>query len=76
VFGVVIEVTAVDREGLLRDITDVLGKERINVTAMNTNTKDMTARMRFTGEIRDGTHLQRALAAVAEVKSVLSVRRV
>jgi GTP pyrophosphokinase len=69
-------VLAVDREGLLRDITDVLGKERINVTAMNTHSKDSTARMRFTGEIRDGGHLLRALTAVSAIKGVLSVRRV
>jgi GTP pyrophosphokinase len=76
VYGVLIEVTAVDREGLLRDITETLSKERINVTAMNTHNKDLTARMRFTGEVRDGAHLQRAMASISDIKGVLSVRRV
>jgi GTP pyrophosphokinase len=76
VFPVGIEVIAIDRQGLLRDVSEALSKERINVTAVNTNSKDMRAKMRFTGEIKDVEQLRKALSAVLEVKGVLEARRV
>jgi GTP pyrophosphokinase len=76
VFPVGIEVIAIDRQGLLRDVSEVLSKERINVTAVNTNSKDMQAKMRFTGEIKDVEQLRKAISAVLEVKGVLEARRV
>jgi (p)ppGpp synthase/HD superfamily hydrolase len=39
VFPVDIVVEAMDRQGLLRDISEVLSREKINVTAANTLTK-------------------------------------
>jgi GTP pyrophosphokinase len=76
VFPVGIEVVAIDRQGLLRDVSEVLSKERINVTEVNTNSKDMQAKMRFTGEIKDVEQLRKAISAVLEVKGVLEARRV
>ncbi len=76
VFPVIIEVTAIDRQGLLRDVSDVLSKERINVTAVNTLSKDMHAKMRFTAEIRDVEQLRKALVTVLELKGALSARRI
>jgi GTP pyrophosphokinase len=75
VFPVVIDVIAVDRQGLLRDISEALSKERINVTAVNTLSKDLQAKMRFTAEIRDIAQLRKALTAVTDVKGVLEARR-
>ena len=40
VFPVDIVLEAMDRQGLLRDITEVLSRERINVTAANTLTRN------------------------------------
>lgn len=75
-FPVEIIVDAVDRTGLLRDISEVLSRERINVTATRTNSTDMSARMRFTVEIINLDQLQRVLAMVREVKGVVgAVRR-
>jgi GTP pyrophosphokinase len=76
VFPVGIEVIAIDRQGLLRDVSEALSKERINVTAVNTHSKDLRAKMRFTGEIKDVEQLRKALSAVLEVKGVLEARRV
>jgi GTP pyrophosphokinase len=45
VFPVDIEVEAIDRQGLLRDISEVFSREKINVTAVNTLSKNMQARM-------------------------------
>jgi GTP pyrophosphokinase len=75
VFPVDIAVQAHDRQGLLRDISEVLSKERINVTAVNTLSKHNVATMQFTAEVGDVDHLRRALAQVAEVPGVFSARR-
>ena len=48
VFPVDIVVEAMDRQGLLRDISEVLSREKINVTAANTLTRNMHTRMAFT----------------------------
>ncbi|MEK6593453.1 MAG: bifunctional (p)ppGpp synthetase/guanosine-3',5'-bis(diphosphate) 3'-pyrophosphohydrolase [Pseudomonadota bacterium] len=75
-FPVDIEVEAVDRTGLLRDISEVLSRERINVTATNTASRDLSARMRFTLEIANLDQLQRALQLIREVRGVIrAVRR-
>jgi GTP pyrophosphokinase len=68
-------VTASDRQGLLRDIGDALARERINVTAVRTRSKDEFAHMRFTFEVGDIQHLKRAFAVVKEVGGVIRVTR-
>jgi GTP pyrophosphokinase len=75
VFSVQIEVIASDRQGLLRDISDVLAKERINVTAVNTLSKDYMAKMKFTAEVKSLEQLRGALSHVMQVKGVQSARR-
>ena len=68
-------VEAIDRTGLLRDISDVLTRERVNVTATATQTTAHVARMRFTLEIETVEQLQRVLAFVREVRGVMSAAR-
>jgi GTP pyrophosphokinase len=75
VFPVDIEVSAIDRTGLLRDISEVLSRERINVTATHSASSDLAARMRFTLEVRDLEQLQRALAMLREVRGVTRALR-
>jgi GTP pyrophosphokinase len=74
-FPVDVMVEAVDRTGLLRDISDVLTRERINVTATATQTASSLARMRFTLEIENLEQLQRVLTYVRDVKGVMSAIR-
>ena len=74
-FSVQIEVIASDRQGLLRDISDVLAREKINVTAVNTLSRDFMAKMKFTAEVRSIDQLRAALAQVSQVKGVQSARR-
>lgn len=74
-FATDIEVIANDRQGLLRDISEALSHERINVTAVNTISKANMASMRFTVEIQRTEQLQRVLRTVGEVEGVESVRR-
>ncbi len=75
VFSVDIVVQAHDRQGLLRDISEVLSREKINVTGVNTQSKQHLAHMSFTVEISNLEQLQRTLAQVREVQGVLTASR-
>jgi len=75
VFAVDVIIEAMDRQGLLRDISEVLSREKINVTAANTLTRNLHTRMAFTIEVRSLEALKRALALVRDIKGVLSAGR-
>ena len=75
VFPVDVLLEAMDRQGLLRDITEIFSRERINVTAANTLTRNSATRMAFTLEVRSLAALGRALAMVRDVRGVLSAGR-
>jgi len=75
VFSVDLMVQAHDRQGLLRDISEVLSREKINVTGVNTQSKQHMAYMSFTVEISDLEQLQRTLAQVREVQGVVTASR-
>jgi GTP pyrophosphokinase len=75
VYATDLQVEADDRQGLLRDISEVLSKEKINVTAVKTQSKSGTARMGFTIELASAEQLQRVLDRVGEVEGVTVVRR-
>ena len=75
VFPVDVIVEAMDRQGLLRDVSEVFSREKINVTAVNTQSRNLHARMAFTLEVRGLVELKRALALVRDVHGVLSAAR-
>lgn len=64
-----------DRQGLLRDISEVFSKEKLNVTAVNTLSRGSTARMCFTVEVPGNISLQRIQSLLGEVPGVLKVGR-
>ncbi len=70
-----IMVEASDRQGLLRDISDVLSREKINVIAVNTRSKSGKAHMRFTVEVGGVPMLNRALLHIRSVEGVLNATR-
>lgn len=76
-YSVDIMVEAFDRHGLLKDITSLLDRERINVSAMQTlsdknkNTVDMSLRI----EVSSFADLSRALARLSRLPNVSAVRR-
>lgn len=74
-FPVDIEIHANDRTGLLHDVSDTLARERINVIAANTGSRDATARMQFTVEISDLAQLDRVLGLLRQVPGVVSAAR-
>jgi GTP pyrophosphokinase len=75
VYPVDLLVDAGDRQGLLRDISDVLSREKINVTAVKTQSRAGMAHMSFTVELTGTAALQKALASLREVPGVISARR-
>jgi GTP pyrophosphokinase len=76
-YPVDVVVEAGDRAGLLRDISEVFAKEKINVTGVHTQTLKATgtAWMTFTAEVSDTAKLQHTLAQVARVPGVRRARR-
>lgn len=75
VYAVDLRVEASDRQGLLRDISEVLSREKVNVTAVKTLSKQGGASMSFTVELPGLDKLKRILALLQEVSGVVSVRR-
>jgi GTP pyrophosphokinase len=74
-FPVDVVVTAGDRQGLLRDISEVFAREKLNVIGVNSVSQRDQALMQFTVEVQDNGALQRALGLLAEVKGVVVARR-
>ncbi|MEK7876921.1 MAG: bifunctional (p)ppGpp synthetase/guanosine-3',5'-bis(diphosphate) 3'-pyrophosphohydrolase, partial [Pseudomonadota bacterium] len=74
-FPVDIVIEADDRTGLLRDITEILSRERINVTATNSASRDAAARMLLTVEISNLDQLHRMLVLIREVRGVARAAR-
>ncbi|HUP29019.1 MAG TPA: bifunctional (p)ppGpp synthetase/guanosine-3',5'-bis(diphosphate) 3'-pyrophosphohydrolase [Usitatibacter sp.] len=74
-FSADLEVVAADRQGLLRDISEAISRERINVTAVNTLSRGAHAFMRFTLQVSSGEAIQRVLRQVKDVPGVDSARR-
>jgi GTP pyrophosphokinase len=64
-----------DRQGLLRDVSEALARQKTNVIAAKTQTRDDVASMHFTIEVQDIDQLQRALSAIEDVRGVLSSAR-
>ncbi|ROV56182.1 RelA/SpoT family protein [Neisseria chenwenguii] len=75
VFAVDVEIRAQDRSGLLRDVSDALARHKLNVTAVQTQSRDLEASMRFTLEVKQVNDLPRILTSLGDVKGVLSVTR-
>jgi GTP pyrophosphokinase len=75
VYPVDVSVEAADRQGLLRDISEVFAKEKMNVIGVQTQSVKGTAWMTFTVEVADSARLNKVLAVVADVQGVRSARR-
>lgn len=77
VFRVHIQVEALDRSGLLSDITRVLSEHHVNILSATVNTDaKRLATSRFVFEMSDATHLDRVLQAVRRIEAVYDVYRV
>jgi GTP pyrophosphokinase len=74
---VTLTIVAIDRQGLVRDIGDLLASEKMSIEMMHTTTDrtQSTATIDLRVAIADAQHLTRLLQRIRKVNSVLSVRR-
>jgi GTP pyrophosphokinase len=75
VYPVDVAIEAADRQGLLRDISEVFTKEKMNVIGVQTQSVKGTAWMTFTVEVADSGRLLKVLGMVGELNGVRSARR-
>jgi len=76
-YVVSVEIEALDRSRLLRDVADVLSEHHVNIIASSSQTQsDRIARLRFDFELADPGHLDSILLAVKRVGSVYEATRV
>jgi GTP diphosphokinase / guanosine-3',5'-bis(diphosphate) 3'-diphosphatase len=76
-FLVAIQVEALDRTGLLSDVTRTLSDQHVNIlSATVSTTRDRVAFSRFTFEMGDPKHLGAVLRAVRSIDGVYDVYRV
>ena len=72
-----IEVEALDRARLLRDVSTVLSEHHVNILSSFTSTgSDQVAHLRFEFELADPSHLESVLATVKRIESVYDAYRV
>ncbi len=76
-FAVTIQVEALDRTKLLRDITEVLSDHHVNIVSATVATgRDRVATLRFTFELAEISHLAHVLSSVKKVEGVFDAFRV
>ncbi len=74
-YPVEVSVQATDRQGLLRDISEVFAKEKMNVIGVQTQSVKGAAWMTFTVEVSDASLLKRVMQSVTSVSGVALVKR-
>ena len=75
VYPVDVAVEAVDRQGLLRDISEVFAKEKMNVIGVQTQSVKGIAWMTFTIEVADSGRLGKVLGTIGGLSGVRAARR-
>ena len=77
VFIAAVEIVALDRSRLLRDVANALSDEHVNIVACTTHTgADRVAKMRFEFEFADPSHLQSVLRVIKRIDGVFDANRV
>lgn len=73
---VMIYIEAYDRRGLLRDLTNIIDNENVNISRAETvSTDDYIAHMKFSVEVAGVHHLSRLLAKLEQQPNVICARR-
>ncbi|HWI81549.1 bifunctional (p)ppGpp synthetase/guanosine-3',5'-bis(diphosphate) 3'-pyrophosphohydrolase [Ramlibacter sp.] len=75
VYPVDVAIEAADRQGLLRDISEVFAKEKMNVIGVQTQSVKGSAWMTFTVETSDSARVAKVLNLVADVPGVRWAKR-
>ncbi|WP_186101863.1 RelA/SpoT family protein [Burkholderia gladioli] len=75
VYPVDLMIDASDRQGLLRDISEVFAREKMNVIGVKTQSRRNAAVMQFTVEVSNSAQVQRACTLLGEVPGVVRASR-
>ncbi len=76
-FRVTVQVEALDRKNLLRDVTSILGDMSVNILSAHVATqRDRVAHLRFTFELAEISFLEHVLDRIRRVESVYDAYRV
>ena len=76
VFRAAVEVVALDRSKLLRDVANSLSEQHVNIVSCSTHTgSDRVAKMRFEFEMADPSHLDSVLRTIKQIDSVYDAYR-
>jgi hypothetical protein len=76
-FRASVEVKALDRSRLLRDVSNVLSEQHVNIVACSTHTgSDRVASMRFEFEMADPNHLDAVLRTIKNIDAVYDAYRI
>jgi len=71
-----VEVVALDRSRLLRDVANSLSEQHVNIVACSTHTgTDRVAKMRFEFEMADPSHLESVLRTIKRIDAVYDAYR-
>ena len=74
-FRASVEVAALDRTRLLRDVANALSDQHVNIVACSTVTgADRVARMRFDFELANAGHLESVMRTIKNIDAVFEVR--
>ena len=75
-FRTSVEVVALDRSRLLRDVANALSEHHVNIVSCTTHTgSDRVAKMRFEFELADPSHLDAVLRHLKRVDGVYDAYR-
>ncbi|MBN2073932.1 MAG: bifunctional (p)ppGpp synthetase/guanosine-3',5'-bis(diphosphate) 3'-pyrophosphohydrolase [Dehalococcoidales bacterium] len=76
-YPVQIQVEALDRVGLMRDISTIVAEEKLNIAAVSlTNNDDQTISIYFALEAANLTQLSRLLVRIEGIRGVMSAERI
>jgi len=75
VYPVNIAIHSQDRSGLLKDLTELFSRMKLNVVGVNTQSKASIAHLHFTVEVRDGEQLRKAMNAILDIPGIISAVR-
>ena len=76
-FRAAVEVMALDRSKLLRDVANAVSEQHVNIVAGSTHTgHDRVAKMRFEFELADPGHLDSVIRTIKRIDGVYDAARV
>jgi GTP pyrophosphokinase len=74
-FAVEVEIFAASHPALMRDVLDILSREKVRVLSSSSSAKELSARIVCTLEVESVTQLERLLKLVRELPGVAQARR-